>query len=145
MRLAALVVLQIHRSPAVELVPDKPEVRRDANDIADFPGVVGRPLGKAALRLEDRGESPPEAAVESGGFRFDKWSEVVKEVPRHPIDGKPLETDPGELGEVHEESVLDPLRVSVDAYGRAEEVFEALSLSGRVRVRHRVCKPSLNC
>ena len=36
----ALVVLWIHRSPTADLVPDEPQIWRDANDVADLARVV---------------------------------------------------------------------------------------------------------
>jgi hypothetical protein len=115
----ALVIFRVHRRPAADFVSDKPQIRRDAPDVADFASVVGRALGETAFRPEDRGERLFEVTAGSRRIGLGKGFEVVEEVARHAVHRESEEPAAAQISEIDEDAVLDCFSVGVDADGFA--------------------------
>ena len=137
-----LVVLRVHGSPAVDLVPDEPQLRRNPVDISDLAGVARIAGGKAALCPEDRGKGSIEIAVEKSCFGFNKGRQVVEEMPRHAIDGKTPKQH--RAPQLRKASILDRLSVRVGRNYFSEKILRGTLRLIVVCVRHRVYKPSLS-
>jgi len=128
-----LVILRVHGRPAADLVPDEPEFRRDAVDIADLSGIAGIALGKTALRLEDRGQRLVEVAVEESGLAVYERLQIIEEVPGHTVHREPEEGDV--RPDFDEDAVVEGFAVGVGRNDLPEEIVK----SGRsVVLGHRV-------
>jgi len=74
-----LVVLRVHGGPAAYLVTDQPEVRRDAIDVADLPGVARVALGEGTLCSQNRGECPAKVPIEEVRLSLNTGLKIVEE------------------------------------------------------------------
>ena len=117
-----LIIFRVHRRPAADFVPDKPQVRRDAPDVANLSRVVRRALGETAFRPKDRGERLIEVSVGDRWVALRKGLEVFEEVTRHAVHRQAEESNDTELSYVNEGPIFDGFCVCVDADGFAEEV-----------------------
>jgi hypothetical protein len=119
-----LVVFRVHGGPAADFVADEPQLRGNGIDVPDFAPVAGIALCESDLGGEETPESAAEIpVVERLCCGLGKRLQVIVEVPGHPVDWTPAESDVGELGEIDESSVLYRVGVGVDADRLPEHLF----------------------